>query len=164
MQTMQPVPIKVSPVGAQTDEVVPAVPVVVEGPAMASYARVATQALVEVAAAAPVGPVLPPTGARALVVHGVSCRQSMAEILWKACRLRLGTDKRVLGVCWLLEEGLRTYKWVLSVAIYFSGVVPVSGRCMRFGGQWCPVDQYEINGLMRWSEAGEYRTLSAAGW
>ena len=53
---------------------VPVVPVVIEGATRASYASVATQALVEVAAPSPVGTVLLPTGARALVVHVVYYR------------------------------------------------------------------------------------------
>ena len=67
MQRVKLVPVKVSPVRVQTDVVVPAVQVV-EGPSRASYATVATQASVQVAAPAPVGPVLLPTGASALVV------------------------------------------------------------------------------------------------
>ena len=49
-------------------------------------------------APAPFGPSPVPTAARALLVHGVSCRQFVADILYKACRLRLGTSERVLGV------------------------------------------------------------------
>ena len=74
MQTVKLIPVYVSPVGVQTDVVVPAVPVVVQGATRASYISVAKQASVEVAATAPVGLVLPPTGARALVVHVVSCQ------------------------------------------------------------------------------------------
>ena len=88
-----------SPVGVQTDMVELLAPVVVEGAKRASYTSVATQASLEVVAPAPVGPSPMPTAARALVVHVVSCRQSMADILYKGWRLRLGTGERVLVVC-----------------------------------------------------------------
>ena len=78
IQTVQLVIGELSLVGVQSDMVVPAVPIVVEGASRTSYASVTTQASVEVAALAPVSPVPPATGARALVVHGVSCQQSMA--------------------------------------------------------------------------------------
>ena len=68
----------------------------------------------------------------------------MGDILYKARRLRLGTSERVLRVYWLLGEQRWRGKWVSSVVIYFSGVVLMGGRCIRFGGQWCPVDRYEF--------------------
>lgn len=75
IQTVKLVPIKVCTVGVQSDIVVPAAPVVIKGPLRATYASIAIQALMEVAALAPVGPVPPLAGARALVVHEVSGRQ-----------------------------------------------------------------------------------------
>ena len=117
--------------------------VVVEGAKRASYASVATQASVEVVASAPVGLSPVPAAARPLIVHGVS-RQSMADILYKARRLRLGIGERVLEVRWLLGEQQRRGKWVSSMVIYFSGVVPIGGRCIWFGGQCCPFDRYEF--------------------
>ena len=118
----------------------------------------------EVVAPAPVGTSPVPSAARALVVHGVSCRQSMADILYKALRLRLGTGERVLGVRWLLGERRRRGKWVSSIVIYFLGVVPMGGRCIRFGGQWCPIEKYEFERPARWSEAGGRESLGVAGW
>ena len=144
VQTVQPVQVEVSPVGVQTDTVEPVAPVVVKGAKRASYSSMATQASVEVVAPAPVCPSPVPVAARALVVHGVSCWQSMADVLYKACRLRLGISERVLGVCWLLGKQWRKGKWISSIVFYFSGVVPIGGRCIRFGGQWCPVDKYKF--------------------
>ena len=164
VQTVRPVLVKVSPVGVQTDKVEPVAPVVVEGAKRASYASVATQASLGVVALAPVGPSPVPAAARALVVHGVSCRQSMADILYKARRLRLGTGERVLGVRWLLGEQRRRGKWVSSVVIYFFGVVPIGGRCIRFGGQLCLVDKYEFERPARWSEAGGRESSGITGW
>lgn len=68
MQTVQLVPVKVSRVSVQTDKVVPAVLVIVKGTTRASYASMVTQVSVEVAASAPVDSILPPIGARPLVV------------------------------------------------------------------------------------------------
>ena len=65
--------IKVSPIGVQTDVVVPAVPVVIEGALRASYASLATQVSIEIAALAPISPVLSAIKAQPLVVHGVFC-------------------------------------------------------------------------------------------
>lgn len=56
--------------------------VIVEGATRALYTSVAIEVLVKVVPPAPVGLVVPPTGARALVVHVVTCQQSMADILW----------------------------------------------------------------------------------
>ena len=98
------------------------------------------------------------------MIHGVSCQQSIADILVKAKRLRLGSCERVLGVRWLLGERRRRGKWVSSVVVYFSGVVLVRGRCVRFGGGWRPVDRYEFDRPARWSEAGGRGALSDAGW
>ena len=45
---------------------------------------------------------------------------------------------------WLVGVDRRRGKAAFSVVVYFSGVVPVRGRVVRFGGQWCPVDRYEF--------------------
>ena len=119
----------------QSDKVEPIAPVVVEGAKRASYVSVATQASVEVVVLAPVGPSPVPTAGRALVVHRVSFPQSMADILYKARRLRLGTSERVLRVCWLLGEQCQRGKWVSSFVIYFLGVVSMVCRCIRFERQ-----------------------------
>ena len=58
-------------------------PVVGEGTKLALYTSVATQVSVEAVATAPVSLILLLTRARALVVHGVCCQQSMADILYK---------------------------------------------------------------------------------
>ena len=163
MQMMKLVPVEISPVGVQTDIVVPVVLVVVKGPSRASYTSVATQPLKEVPALAPGGPILPPIGAKALMVYGVSCWQAVADILWKAWRLRLGTSERVLGIRWLLGESWRRYKLVSSIVIYFSSIVMFGSRYVRFRGQWHPVDRYEFDRPVSWSEAGEYGSLIDTG-
>ena len=56
MHTVWPDLTEVSPVSVQTDEVVPTVPVVVEGATRTSYASLATQTSGKVVAPAPVGP------------------------------------------------------------------------------------------------------------
>ena len=86
----------------------------------------------------------PPVGTRAVVVHGISCRRSMAEILWQARQLRTGSSARVVAVRWLVGVDRRRGKAASLVVVYFSGAVPVRGRVVRFGGQWCPVDRYEF--------------------
>ena len=93
----------------------PTVLVVVEKAIRASYVSVATEALKKVASLAPVGPIPTPTRARALVVHGVSCWQSIADRLYKVRGLRLGTNKRVLCICWLFARHRRRGKWVSSI-------------------------------------------------
>ena len=163
VQTVQPVLVEVSPVGVQTYKVEPLAPVVVEGSKRASYASAATQASVRVVAPAPVGLSPVPAAARALVVHGVSCRQSMVDILYKVRRLRLGTGERVLGVRWLLGEQRWKGKWVSSVVVCFSGVVPMGGRCIQFGGQWCPVDKYKFERPARWLEARGHESSGVTG-
>ena len=96
---MKLVSVEVSLVGVQTDMVVSAVPEVVEGAQRASYTIVATQVLVEVATLPPVSTTLSVAGARALVVHEVSCRQSVADILCQARMLKRRSDERVLSIC-----------------------------------------------------------------
>ena len=128
IQTVELVPLKVSLISVETDKVVPTVPVVVEGATRALYASVANQVSMQVAALASVGLVLLLTGARALVVHGMPCRQLVADILWQAQRLRLWTSKRILDIYWLLEGSRRRYMQVSSIVIYFSSIVLISGR------------------------------------
>ena len=91
-------PVEVSPVGVPTDVVVPTVPVMYERTKRVSYTSVATQVSVQAAALAPVCPVPKLPKARALVVHELPYRQSMADILYKARGLRLGTSESILGV------------------------------------------------------------------
>ena len=87
-----------------------------------------------------------PVGARALVVHGVPTRMSVDEIFWHADKLRIGVGERVVIARWLVGLDRRRGKTTStsSLVLYFSGVVPVRGRVLRFGGRWCPVDRYEF--------------------
>ena len=119
-----------------------------------SYALVATQATLVPTGprnGTGGGPVPPaggagpqPVGARALVVHGVPTRMSVDEIFWHAHRLRIGVGERVVRARWLVGLDRRRGKTASALVLYFSGVVPVRGRVLRFGGRWCPVDRYEF--------------------
>ena len=84
-----------------------------------------------------------PLGARALLVHGVPTRMSVDEIFWHADRLRIGVGELVVRARWLVGLDRRRGKTASSLVFYFSGVVPVGRRVLRFGGRWCPVDYYE---------------------
>ena len=143
------VPLLVSTSSMQTDGQVEAV-----ATPKPSYASVATQ--VTLVPTGPRngtsgGPVPPaggagpqPVGARALVEHGVPTRMSVDEIFWHADRLRIGVGERVVRARWLVELDRRRGKAASSLVLYFSGVVPVRRRVLRFGGRWCPVDRYEF--------------------
>ena len=85
-----------------------------------------------------------PVGARALVVHRVLTHMSMDEIFWHADRLRIEVGEQVVRARWLVGLDRRRGKTASSLVLYFSGVVPVRGRVLRFGGRWCPVDRYEF--------------------
>ena len=119
-----------------------------------SYASVATQAMLVPAGprngtsggpVPPAGVVKPqPVGARALVVHGVPTRMSVDEIFWHADRLRIEVGERVVRTRWLVGMDRRRGKTASSFVLYFSGMVPVRGRVLRFGGRWYPVNHYEF--------------------
>ena len=143
------VPLLVSTSGVQTDGQVEAV-----ATPKPSYASVATQATLVPTGprnGTSGGPVPPaggagpqPVGARALVVHGVPTRMSVVEIFWHADKLRIGVGERVVRARWLVRLDRRRGKTASSLVLYFSGVVPVRGRVLRFGGRWSPVDRYEF--------------------
>ena len=97
------------------------------------------------------GPVAPlggagplPVGARSLVVHGVPTRISVDEIFWHADKLRIGVNERVVRARWFVGLDRRRGKATYFIVLYFSVVVPVRGRALRFGGRLCPVDHYEF--------------------
>ena len=69
---------------------------------------------------------------------------SVDEISSHADRLRIGVGERVVRARWLVGLDRRRGKTASSLVLYFSGVVPVCGRVLRFGGLWCPVDRYEF--------------------
>ena len=142
------VPLLVSTSGAQTDGQVEAVVT-----SKSSYTSVATQAMLVPTGPSNEtsgGPVPPegagpqPVGARALVVHTVLTRMSVDEIFWHADRLRIGDGERVVKARWLVWLDRSGGKTASSLVLYFSGVVPVRGRVLRFGSRWCPVDRYEF--------------------
>ena len=68
----------------------------------------------------------------------------MVEILWQARQVRTGGVARVVAVRWLVEIDRRRGKAGSSVVVYFSGVVSVRSRVVRFRGWWCPMDRYEF--------------------
>ena len=143
------VPLLVSTSSMQTDEQVEAV-----ATPKPFYASVATQGMLvptgprhgtsegPVPPAGGVGP--QPVGARALVAHDVPTHMSVDEIFWHANKLRIGVGERVVRARWLVVLDRRRGKTASSLVLYFSGVVPVCGRVLRFGGRWCPVDRYEF--------------------
>ena len=69
---------------------------------------------------------------------------SVNEIFWYADRLSIGVGQRVVSACWLVGLDRRRGKKATSLWLYFSGVVTVHRRVLRFGGRWCPVDRYEF--------------------
>ena len=101
----------------------------------------------------PVGGAGPqPVGVRALVVHGVPTCMLVDDISWHADRLRIGVGERVVRARWLVGLNRRRGKTASSLVLYFSGVVPVRRRVLRFGGRWCPVDGYEFaRRSVRWA-------------
>ena len=143
------VPLLVSTSGVQTDGQVEAVATV-----KPSYASVAIQAtlvptgLRNGASGGPLPPSggagHPPVGARALVVHGVSTRMSMDQIFRHADRLRIGVGEGVVRARSLVGFDRRRGKTASSLVLYFSRVVPVHGRVLRFGGCWYPIDRYKF--------------------
>ena len=143
------VPLLVSTSGVQTDRQGEAV--VTPRPSYASVATQATLVTIGPRNGASGGPVPPtggagpqPVGARALVVHGVPTRMSVDEIFWHADKLRVGVGERVVRARWLVGLDRRRGKTASSLVLYFSGVVPVRGKVLTFGGRWCPVDRYEF--------------------
>ena len=142
-------PLLVSTSSMQTDGQVEAV-----ASPRPSYASVATQATLvptgpkNVTSGGPVPPMggarPQPVGARALVVYGVPTRMSVDEIFWHADRLRIGVGEQVVRARWLVGLDRRRSKTASSLVLYFSDVVPVRGRVLKFGGRWCPVDRYEF--------------------
>ena len=68
---------------------------------------------------------------RAVVVHGVSCKQGMGDIIAAARSMKLGGSHRLLGARWLVSWEKRLRKKVSSVVLFFSGDVP-----LRNPGVW----------------------------
>ena len=143
------IPLLVSTSGWQTDGQVEAV-----ATPKLSYTSVATQATLlpavprtgtsggPVPLAGSAGP--HPMGAQALVVHGVPTHMSVIEIFWYADTLRIGVGEQVVRARWLVGLDRRRGNTASSLLLYFSGVVPVGGRVLRFGGRWCSVNRYEF--------------------
>ena len=83
--------------------------------------------------------------ARAIVIHGVACWQRMADIIFNAQRLRLGSGRQVVGARWLLGRQQRLTKQLSSVVIFFDGALPLRGGSICFGGRICPVEKYDFD-------------------
>ena len=77
-------------------------------------------------------------------MHGVPTRMSVDEMFWHADKLRIGVGERVVRARWLVGLDRSRGKTAFSLVLYFSGVVPVRGRVLWFGGCWCLVDRYEF--------------------
>ena len=143
------VPLLVSTSGMQTDTQV--VAVVTLKPSYVSLATQATLVLTGPRNGTSGGPVPlsggagpQPVGARALVAHSVLPRMSIDEIFWRSDRWTIGVGERVLRARWLVGLDRRRGKTASSFVLYFSEVVPVRGRVLRFGSHWYPVDRYEF--------------------
>src|SRR4029077_7604727 len=81
----------------------------------------------------------------AVVVHGVSCLQELGSMMVAAGRLRLGGNRRVMGVRWLLGWHRRLYKRVSSVVLFFDGELPLEKAGVWFGGRLFPVEAYDFD-------------------
>ena len=75
-----------------------------------------------------------PLSLRAVVVHGVSYRSSMAEILCQAKQIRTSATTRVVAIKWLVGINWRKGKVAICILVYFNDVVPVRGCMVRFRG------------------------------
>ena len=82
---------------------------------------------------------------RAVVVHGVSCRQGMGDIIAAARSMKLGGSRRLLGARWLVSWERRLRKKVSSVVLFFNGDVPLRRPDIWFSGRLCPVERYEFH-------------------
>ena len=82
---------------------------------------------------------------RAVVVHGVSCRQGMGDIIAAARSMRFGGSRRLLGARWLVGWERRLRKKVSSVVLFFDGMVPLRRPGVWFSGRLCPVETYEFD-------------------
>ena len=82
---------------------------------------------------------------RAVVVHGVSCRQGMRDIIATARSMRFGGSRRLLGARWLVGWERRLRKKVSSVVLFFDGMVPLRRPGVWFSGRLCPVETYEFD-------------------
>ena len=82
---------------------------------------------------------------RAVVVHGVSCRQGMGDIIATARSMRFDGSRRVLGARWLVSWERRLRKKVSSVVLFFDGMVPLKKPGVWFSGRLCPVERYEFD-------------------
>ena len=60
---------------------------------------------------------------RTVVVHGVSCRQGMGNIIAAARSMKFGGSRRLLGARWLVSWERRLRKKVSSVVLFFNGDV-----------------------------------------
>ena len=82
-----------------------------------------------------------------MVVHGVACQHSMAEILRQARQVLTRGAAKVVAIRWLVGIDRRRGKVASSVVVYFSGVVSFGSHVVWFIGQWYLVDRYEFERL-----------------
>ena len=81
----------------------------------------------------------------AVVVHGVSCRQGMGDIIAGTRSMKLGGSRRLLGARWLVSWERRLWKKVSSVVLFFNGDVPLRKPGIWFSGRLCPIERYEFD-------------------
>jgi len=84
----------------------------------------------------------PPVGdngsARAIVIHGVPCQRSMAEVIQD-----VGV-RGIMGARWLLGGNRRVGKATSSVVVFFNRTLAV-GSHLKMRGRWLPIVAYDFN-------------------
>ena len=82
---------------------------------------------------------------RAVVVHGVSCKQGMGDIIEAARSMKLGGSGRLLGAKWLVNWERRLRKKVSSVVLFFNSDMALRKPGVWFSGRLCPGERYEFD-------------------
>lgn len=81
-----------------------------------------------------------PVGAYALLQQGVPTCVSVDQIFWEADKLKLGVGELAVKPRGLVGLDSRGSNTASCLVLYFSRVVPVCGRALRFGDSWCRID------------------------
>ncbi|KAF8428404.1 hypothetical protein BGX38DRAFT_425686 [Terfezia claveryi] len=78
------------------------------------------------------------SSAKAIVIHGVPCQRSMADIIQD-----MGV-RGILGARWLLGGNRRLGKATSSVVVFFDRKLAI-GSHLRMRGWWLPIEAYEFD-------------------
>ncbi|KAF8437313.1 hypothetical protein BGX38DRAFT_1283577 [Terfezia claveryi] len=76
--------------------------------------------------------------AKAVVIHGVPCQRSMADIIQE-----MGV-RGIMGARWLLGGNRRMGKATSSVVVFFHRKLAV-GSHLKMRGRWLPIEAYDCN-------------------